>query len=130
MLLSWQKSDEQLLKSQEWPAILGWMIQGCLEWQREGLAPPETVRAATEAYLEAEDSLALWFADCCEIGGVFDWVSSAELWESWKQWTEKAGEKAGKQKGLTEALKHRGSVYQREAGTGRRGFTGLKLRPL
>ena len=24
----------------EWPGILAWMIEGCLEWQRTGLAPP------------------------------------------------------------------------------------------
>ena len=30
----------------EWPGILSWMIQGCLEWQAKGLVPP---RAVTEA---------------------------------------------------------------------------------
>jgi putative DNA primase/helicase len=28
----------------EWPGILAWMIQGCLEWRNSGLAPPEVVR--------------------------------------------------------------------------------------
>ena len=28
----------------EWPAILRWCIEGCLEWQRIGLAPPGVVR--------------------------------------------------------------------------------------
>lgn len=32
----------------EWPAILVWMIEGCLAWQREGLNPPAAVRDATE----------------------------------------------------------------------------------
>jgi putative DNA primase/helicase len=32
----------------EWPAILRWMIDGCLEWQRIGLAPPKTVLDATK----------------------------------------------------------------------------------
>src|SRR5262249_36928820 len=38
----------------EWPGILAWMIDGCIEWQRCGLAPPEAVTSATAAYLEAE----------------------------------------------------------------------------
>jgi hypothetical protein len=32
----------------EWPQILGWMIDGCLAWQRRGLDPPKIVQAATE----------------------------------------------------------------------------------
>jgi putative DNA primase/helicase len=28
----------------EWPGILAWMVKGCLEWQRQGLRPPEAVR--------------------------------------------------------------------------------------
>ena len=51
----------------EWPGILHWMIEGCLQWQRDGLAPPAIVTAATAAYLEAEDAIAAWIADCCEI---------------------------------------------------------------
>jgi hypothetical protein len=42
---------------EEWPGVLAWLIKGCLEWQAEGLQPPQAVRAATEAYLSAEDSL-------------------------------------------------------------------------
>lgn len=28
----------------EWPAILRWMLDGCLEFQRKGLAPPASVQ--------------------------------------------------------------------------------------
>ena len=27
----------------EWPGILAWMIEGCIEWKREGLAVPTAV---------------------------------------------------------------------------------------
>ena len=39
----------------EWPAILRWMIDGCLEWQRIGLAPPAIVTDATAAYFDDQD---------------------------------------------------------------------------
>src|SRR5271155_4119772 len=39
------------LKS-EWPGILGWIIEGALEWKTEGLRPPAAVIDATAAYLE------------------------------------------------------------------------------
>jgi hypothetical protein len=29
----------------------------CLEWQRTGLAPPDSVRAATDAYFEEQDTI-------------------------------------------------------------------------
>jgi putative DNA primase/helicase len=40
----------------ECPGILQWMIDGCLAWQRIGLAAPAVVTDATKAYLEAEDA--------------------------------------------------------------------------
>jgi hypothetical protein len=36
------------------------MIDGCMQWQQMGLAPPEAVTRATEAHLQAEDALAAW----------------------------------------------------------------------
>jgi putative DNA primase/helicase len=44
----------------EWPAILRWMIDGCLEWRRDGLRVPAVVRTATDEYLADNDTLAQW----------------------------------------------------------------------
>jgi putative DNA primase/helicase len=55
-----EERDQQLtdkLKA-EWPGILAWMVAGCLEWQRDGLAPPAVVTDATKDYLEAQDAVA------------------------------------------------------------------------
>jgi putative DNA primase/helicase len=41
----------------EWPAILRWMIDGCMIWQKMGLAPPQAVIDATNKYLESEDAI-------------------------------------------------------------------------
>ena len=32
----------------EWPGILQWMIDGCLNWQQRGLDPPEAVTKTTD----------------------------------------------------------------------------------
>ena len=45
------------------PGILAWLIEGCLEWQAEGLRPPSAVLDATAAYLEAEDAIGAWIED-------------------------------------------------------------------
>jgi putative DNA primase/helicase len=51
----------------ERPAILRWMIDGCLAWQEEGLDPPARVLAATEDYLETADAFGRWLDECCVI---------------------------------------------------------------
>jgi len=38
---------EKKLKD-EWPGILRWMIEGCLDWQRYGIVRPASVTAATQ----------------------------------------------------------------------------------
>jgi putative DNA primase/helicase len=38
--------------------ILHWLIEGCLEWQRHGLAEPESVVRETLAYRHSEDTFA------------------------------------------------------------------------
>ena len=52
--------------------ILAWLVRGCLAWQREGLKPPDMVRAATEEYREGEDDIARFISECCVVGnGLF-----------------------------------------------------------
>jgi putative DNA primase/helicase len=111
----------------EWTEILAWMIDGCLKWQREGLLPPEAVRMATEAYLESEDAIQSWTQECCILGPHF-YTTTAKLFESWRDWTEKAGEPAGSQKAFSQTLIDRGFEPKREPGTGRAGFRGIEIR--
>jgi len=47
-------------------AILAWSIIGATEWYEHGLMVPERVRAASEAYADAMDSLGLWLTEDCE----------------------------------------------------------------
>lgn len=35
---------------QELPGILNWMVQGCIEWQKRGLEPPQSVLLDTQQY--------------------------------------------------------------------------------
>ena len=108
----------------EWPGILAWMIDGCIEWQECGLAPPEAVTSATAAYLEAEDAIAAWIEDA----GTHDqnaWEKTATLFAKWKAWADNAGEYAGTRKGFSEKIEARGLVPERKSYG--RGFRGFKL---
>jgi putative DNA primase/helicase len=51
---------------QEWPAILAWMIEGCLSWQENRLPTPPAIVAATADYFESNDLFSQWMAHCCE----------------------------------------------------------------
>jgi putative DNA primase/helicase len=110
----------------EWPGILSWLIEGCLEWQTEGLRPPKAVLEATEAYLCAEDATAAWIDEKCEVDAKA-WVSSSELFASWAAWADAAGEQTGSQKRLTQTLESRG--FHRHRMPHGQGLYGLRIKP-
>jgi putative DNA primase/helicase len=115
----------QKLKA-EYPGIMAWMIEGCLEWQRIGLTPPKIVTDATAAYLEGEDAVAAWIDEA----GQRDpnaWQTSSELYASWAAWAQKSGEHAGSLKRFLSVFEAKGFVPERHM-TGR-GFRGLRLFP-
>lgn len=121
-----EERDQELTEKlkAEWPGILRWLIQGCLDWQRGGLRPPKAVLDATDAYLEAEDAIAAWIDDQCarEPGA---WESSSDLYASWKIWAERAGENPGSMKRFAQTLEARG--YCRHKKTHGQGFDGLRI---
>ncbi len=108
----------------EWPGILQWLLEGCLEWQRGGFKPPQAVRDATAAYMEAEDATAAWIDDKCD-RVPSSWESLAALFASWSQWAELAGETAGTQKRFAQTLESRGFTKQKR--TRGAGFYGLRV---
>jgi putative DNA primase/helicase len=121
------KRDANLLEKlkAEWPGILKWMIEGCVDWQREGLNPPAAVADATEAYFEAEDALGLWLAECCDTGKSFS-ETGANLFASWCRWAERTNEFSGTQKRFSQKLTARSFEKNRtSAGT---FFTGISLK--
>src|SRR5262245_24808976 len=113
----------------EWPAILRWCIDGCLEWQRVGLAPPAIVRDATDAYFADHDTLQQWLDDCTHDAAQAVFTRTATLFSSWKLWCEDRNLKPGSANVLSEALADRGCKKGREGGTGRRGFCGIAIKP-
>lgn len=51
----------------EAPGILAWLVRGCLDWQRDGLACPPAIKVATDAYRDQTDVVARWVDECCVI---------------------------------------------------------------
>ena len=127
----------------EYGGILAWMVEGCLEWQREGLNPPEKVLAATSDYLDSEDTIGLWLSDMCITPNSYrtdafrrraasvQTVSAAEtalaaLFRSWKDYAEASNFPPKNDKFLREQLVNRGFAKGRD----KRGafLKGLRLK--
>jgi putative DNA primase/helicase len=108
--------------------ILRWLVRGCLDWQRQGLAPPECVQTATASYRAEQDVVGRFIEECCQTGEKCV-ASASELWEAFKVW---AGEEVisqtafgcelGKRKGLLSGRVTKGEHR------GRKAWTGLCLR--
>jgi len=82
-----KKADKFLLKrlKKETPGILNWLIRGCLEWQLQGLDPPQIVKAATEEYRTEEDILYQFITDRCVVQPHCT-VPAKSLYEEFKNW--------------------------------------------
>lgn len=112
---------------EEWPAILRWMVDGCLDWQAHGLTRPEVVMAATREYFDDQDVLGQWIEEACEVDFRHK-DTAATLFNSWRHYAEAAGERAGSAKSFSEAMRKRGFEPYRTNAT--RGFQGLRLAPV
>jgi putative DNA primase/helicase len=109
----------------EWPAILRWMIIGCLDWQREGLNPPKAVLDASTDYLASQNNFAAWLAEAC-VKSPNSKTSVADLFGSWKAWCDANGEKYGSARALGDLLEEAGFPRKRVA-HGKRTHDGLYL---
>ena len=89
-----RRDPDMLAKLQaEAGAILAWMIVGAADWFGSGLTVPERVRAASDAYSDAMDSLGLWLADCCRrTGDELDSERAGVLYHSYADWKRARGE--------------------------------------
>jgi putative DNA primase/helicase len=126
--ISAEKCDPNLAEKlkAEGPGILRWMIEGCLEWQRDGLNPPPAVRDATKEYLEAEDAIATWLADCCTLDPNAK-ESSTLLFQSWAAWANVAKEPVGSQRAFCQKLEARSELRPHRSKK-ERGFLGLRIK--
>ena len=113
----------------EWPGILRWMIEGCLDWQANGLPRPDAVALATSEYFSDQDVLGQWLVEHCNLepansrGG----VGSSALFDNWQAYARRSGEEPGTIKSFSEKLQRRG-LKKKRTNSGIM-FTGIELKP-
>lgn len=109
------------LKS-EGTGILNWALEGLRQWQRNGLAAPKNIEAATAAYRDEQDLLGEWIGDHCDTGaGCTD--QKVKLYRAYRAWALSNGHHPLAQGRLTRRLNERGYRLM----TDKRTVTGLKL---
>ncbi|KAB1071513.1 phage/plasmid primase, P4 family [Methylobacterium planeticum] len=118
---------EQKLK-EEWPAILRWMIEGCMDWQQNGLVRPESVVEATESYFAEQDLMGQWLTEKCVVrqNDQHCWDTTGELYASWCDYARAAGDDPGTVKAFAPAMRRKG--FQPHRTTNSRGFRGVRVR--
>lgn len=118
------KRDRRMLEKlkAEAPAIMAWMVRGAVKWYADGLAIPERVRGAVDAYLADHDDLALWMAECCDRTGE---AKASELYASFTRWKQNCGEHAPSMKVWAQRLQAVPGITRRMSNGVR--YTGLSL---
>lgn len=104
-----QEKDTRLSEKlrAEYPSILQWMIEGCLDWQQNGLQRPQCVKEATDDYFADQDLFSQWIRECCQTDPVFAGKSS-ELFASWQDFANQNGIKPGNSKSFASDMEKRG----------------------
>ncbi len=113
----------------EWPGILRWMIEGCLDWQEHGLVRPAIVSDATAEYFDDQDTFGQWLEECCLLDKR-EFETTAKLFQSWKAFAERQGDRPGTAKAFGANLTRRGFEADRTrlSGSQHRVYRGLSLR--
>lgn len=115
---------ERLLAERD--GILSWAVQGCLNWQRDGLDPPASVTRVSSIYLENQDTIGEFVANSCELGPEYS-AGSTDLFRLWTGWARERSEQPGSQRAFVQELHQRGFLAHRTAQ--RRVIGGLRPKP-
>lgn len=128
------KKKDLRLREKLWaeaPQILGWMIRGCLDWQKRGLDRPESVELETSRYFEEQNLFKQWLDDKCIVGPIPKGEypnTSGQLFNSWKLYAKEAGQYdiVGTSSAFLDAMRKAGFKSFRTSRL--RGFEGIVLK--
>ena len=84
------KNLENKIKA-EYPQILAWAIQGCLQWQKEGLEMPDEIRIATNEYRDEMDIVRSFAKDRIKMKPG-NKIKASLIYTAYKQWARDGNE--------------------------------------
>ena len=130
VIVDYAKQDKELhLKlKEELSGILNWAIEGCLEWQEEGLKTPQKILDAISEYKSEMDRVLTWMDECCDPkprAGVETKASS--LYGCYRKWAIENGEWAMSQRIFSNKLSEKG--YKKIRKQQGQFYQGIRLSP-
>lgn len=108
-------------------AVLAWLYEGWLNYQDQGLNPPEAVRARTEEYQADSDALGRFLTEKT-IPNPHDAVKARELFTAWSNWCHSSGLKddvVGTEVTFATSMRSRG--FEKKKRHGVMKYAGLML---
>jgi putative DNA primase/helicase len=122
-----EQRDQRLKEtlSGESAGILAWMVEGCIDWQRNGLKTPQIILDAVAAYRSESDSVGKFLDEACTLGANCQ-VKSSAIYSHYRSWCEKAGERYLSNKDFPSELEKRG--ISRRKSDGVIVFSGVEIK--
>ena len=99
---------------EEAAGILGWMIEGCLEWQKQGLKPPVTIIEASRENIETADVLNQFIADCC-VTSLTAKEPMRRFYAAWCKWCADRERPAGSSIDFTKRMVERWGYHEQDS---------------
>jgi len=99
--------------------ILNWIIDGCLQWQSQGLKPPLKIQQANFEYREEQDVLSAFLNECMETKPGLK-VQISVVFDCYANWCQRNGEEPIKSRHFGNQLRLRN--YDVRPGNGNKTF--------
>jgi putative DNA primase/helicase len=110
-----QDKDLEAKLATELSGILSWAIQGCLDWQKDGLGTPQAVLTATSNYRKESDAIGQFLSEAC-IESENAKASVKAMFLEYTSWVHTSGEQAVSKTTFAARLKERGFTTKRGTG--------------
>lgn len=107
----------------EAPAILDWLLEGALLWQKEGLEMPDTIKQASQTYRQEMDVLESFIADVCNVAPGLK-APAGDLFAKYKEWANENEEYLMSKQKFGQKMKEK-FEYKRDSKG--RFYDGLKI---
>ncbi|MBK7949132.1 MAG: hypothetical protein IPK00_10420 [Deltaproteobacteria bacterium] len=88
-------------------AVLSWAIEGALDYQRIGLAPPSAVEGPLREYRHGQDIIAAFFEEVC-VTEPEATIKKSDLFQQYEAWCNRNNEDACTSRAFIQNLKERG----------------------
>lgn len=96
----------RMLEAENLEFVLAWLVEGAYQWYKlegRGLQKPEIVRQHTEQQRNAQDSIAMWLEECCDLDPAY-WTSNAKIRTNYEAWCEETGHEPKKAQGFSRSI--------------------------